>query len=135
MRLRQVRVDKARLFARTGGRPIVWRLAFPAAAILAATILGTLQGAGADTTTSQTIAASADAYVSSSDATTNFGSASDLVLDAANDNSKSRIAHTYLRFEIPTSATPIAGATLRLYATNGDNSGFSVRPVSATWDE
>jgi len=108
----------------------------PVAAAVALIAAGTLPGAAADTTGSQTIVASADAYVSSSDPDANFGSASDLRIDAApNGNSNARTVRSYVRFDVPASALPIARATLRLYSTNGDNKGFAVSFASNSWNE
>src|SRR6266566_1432667 len=96
----------------------------------------TLSGGAATATISQTVVASADAYVSSNEPSANFGAESDLRVDSApNENSEARIVRSYVRFDIPGSWEPIARATLRMYATNGDHSGFTVSAVSDSWEE
>jgi len=104
----------------------------------AAVALGavTLSGASADATISQTVVASADAYVSSRESSANLGAEPELRIDSApNENSAARVARSYVRFDIPVSWEPIARATLRVYATNGDHGGFTVGRVADTWDE
>jgi len=95
-----------------------------------------LPGAAAEVTTSVTVVASADAYVSSAEAATNFGGESELRIDRApNDNASAQTLRTYIRFDIPDLPDAVSRAVLRLYATNGDNHGFSVRGVTPDWDE
>ena len=107
-----------------------------ASAIVALTALGTLPGAAADGTSSRTVIASADAYVTSSEPSANFGSATDLRIDSApNDKSQARINRSYIRFDIPPSSEPPVSATLRLYATGGDKNGVTVGVASNDWDE
>ncbi len=96
----------------------------------------TLSGGAANATISQTVVASADAYVSSREPSANFGAEPNLRVDSApNENSEARIVRGYVRFDIPGSWEPIVRATLRMYATNGDHSGFTVGGVSDSWDE
>jgi hypothetical protein len=105
-------------------------------AIVALTVLGTLPGAAADGTSSETVIASADAYVTSSDPSANFGSAADLRIDSApNDKSQARVLRSYVHFDIPASSEPPVRATLRLYATGGDKNGVTVSVASNNWDE
>ena len=105
-------------------------------AIIALTALGKLPGAAAVGTNSGTVIASADAYVTSSDPSANFGSATDLRIDSApNDKSQARIIRSYVRFDIPASSEPPVRATLQLYATGGDKNGVTVSVASNNWDE
>ena len=76
-----------------------------------------LPGAAAEVTTSVTVVASADAYVRSAEAATNFGGESELRIDRApNDNASAQTLRTYIRFEIPDLPAPVSRAVLRLYA-------------------
>jgi acid phosphatase type 7 len=105
--------------------------------VCAASVVGltVLPEAGAEVTTSVTVVANADASVSSAEAATNFGGESELRVDGApNDNTGARTLRTYIRFQTP-DVPPVSRAVLRLYATNGDNNGFSVRAVTPDWDE
>ncbi|MDP9259180.1 MAG: DNRLRE domain-containing protein [Actinomycetota bacterium] len=105
-------------------------------AIVALTALCTLPGAAADGTSSVTVIASADAYVTSSDPSANFGSAADLRIDnAPNDKSQARVLRSYVHFDIPASSEPPVRATLQLYATGGDKTGVTVSVASNNWDE
>jgi len=105
-------------------------------AVVPLTALGTLPGAAADGTSSGTVIASADAYVTSNDPSANFGSATDLRIDSApNANSQARILRSFVRFDIPASSEPPVRATLRLYATGGDKNGVTVSIASNNWDE
>src|SRR6266508_5871514 len=121
-----------------GRRPVPENVERFCSAMAAAVALGavTLSGASADATISQTVVASADAYVSSRESSANLGAEPELRIDSApNENSAARVARSYVRFDIPVSWEPIARATLRVYATNGDHGGFTVGRVADTWDE
>ncbi|MEO7980744.1 MAG: alkaline phosphatase family protein [Sporichthyaceae bacterium] len=81
---------------------------------------------------STAVGAIADAYVSSSARSTNYGSATTLKVDA------SPVLRSYLRFNaaLPADAT-ITGGLLRLYSSSASSTaGFRVRAVSnTTWAE
>ena len=134
--LRRRRVGP-RVLVRTGRKRSDRRFGLLAtSAIVALTALGTLPGAAADGTSSATVIASADAYVTSSEPSANFGSATDLRIDSApNDKSQARIIRSYIRFDIPASSEPTVRATLRLYATGGDKNGVTIGVASNNWDE
>ena len=134
--LRRRRVGP-RVLVRTGRKRSDRRFGLLAtSAIVALTALGTLPGAAADGTSSATVIASADAYVTSSEPSANFGSATDLRIDSApNDKSQARIIRSYIRFDIPASSEPPVRATLRLYATGGDKNGVTIGVASNNWDE
>src|SRR5438067_6966161 len=70
---------------------------------------------------------SADAYVSSSDADRNYGSATTLWVDDA------PVLRTYLRFDLPAMTSPITRATLSMHPTRSGQ--FGVRSVPSTWGE
>src|SRR5919197_4294806 len=86
--------------------------------------------------TSQTFGATADAYVSSKDTTTNFGSADELVVDAVPDpNSNARTVRSFVRFDVSGLTQPVAKATLRLSAVDS-GSDVSVHGVGDdSWQE
>jgi hypothetical protein len=134
--LRRTR-DCPRVPVRSGRERSARRFGFLAiSAIIALTVLGTLPGAAADGTSSETVIASADAYVTSSDPSANFGSDPDLRIDSApNDKSQARVLRSYIHFDIPASSEPPVRATLRLYATGGDKNGVTVSVASNNWDE
>jgi len=67
-----------------------------------------------------------DAYVKSSSATSNFGSASTL----RGRKSSNETLHTYLKFEVAGLGGPVQSATLRLYVTDASSDGGSVYAVS-----
>ena len=80
---------------------------------------------------SLTIYPVADTYVNSSYPNSNYGSATVIRLDASPD------LHGYLRFNVQgTAGTPIASATLQLYANNNSKLGISALQVADnSWDE
>lgn len=82
--------------------------------------------AAADTLT---VAPDADAYVSQSSPTKNYGGSSALVTDA------NPLQTTYIRFPAAVGGT-LNKATLRIYSSNSSSAGFAVHPVSnTTWSE
>jgi hypothetical protein len=95
-----------------------------------------MPGSSAGATSSVTLPASADAYVSSKAPSANFGSAPELRVDGSRKaSSNAGIDRTYIRFDVPSTSAPIARAVLRVYATDGDNNGFAVTLASGAWDE
>ena len=71
----------------------------------------------------------ADAYVDQSAGSTNFGTATKLRVDTSPD------VRSYLRFDL-TGVTGIVSATLEIYATSSQSSGFDVHGVTDnTWSE
>jgi phosphatidylinositol-3-phosphatase len=133
--LRRGRLGRLRTLVRSR-RTRVRDLGFVLATGFALAAVGTLPGTAADTTNSETVLASADAYVKSSDPSTNFGSADDLFVDSApNEQSNAGTDRTYIRFDIPASSAPLAHATLGFYGINGDTRGFTVGVASGDWDE
>ena len=95
------------------------------AGALMASLAGPVQTATAATLTFGPIA---DAYVSSSTGTSNFGTAAVLQVGA------SPSLHTYLQFDVEGVSGAITSATLRLYATTA-GSGSSVHGTSTAWTE
>jgi hypothetical protein len=72
----------------------------------------------------------ADAYVKSTSATSNFGSAVTLFTDT------SPVVNSYLRFTVQGLSTPIRRATLRVFANSSSNSGYILNSVTDnTWGE
>ena len=79
---------------------------------------------------SVTVAAVADSYVRSDSAGSNYGSSTKLNLDA------NPITRSYLRFSLPAVTGAVTKATLRVYATSSQSSGFDVYGVTnTTWAE
>jgi hypothetical protein len=90
-----------------------------------ATIAPTLTGMNTFTFTS-----AADAYVSAGHPDSNYGSLTELHVDASPER------RAYLRFDVQGVSSSIARATLRLYAQNGSLVGYDVRPVADNaWNE
>jgi hypothetical protein len=88
--------------------------------------------AGAQSATTLTVVASADANVLASKQSTNFGTATTLRVDS----SKSSHYETYVQFAVGTLPGAIQHATLRLYdTTNGTGNGPSVYATSSAWAE
>ncbi len=76
------------------------------------------------------IPAAADAYVSSSSPTTNFGTSTELRVDGSPE------LRSYLRFDVTGLTGVVTGVTLRVHAASSHSEGFVVRQVSnTTWDE
>ncbi len=72
----------------------------------------------------------ADAYVKSTSATSNFGTASNLFTDT------SPTVRSYLRFDVQGLATTVRRATLRVFANSSSNSGYIVNSLADnTWGE
>jgi hypothetical protein len=93
-------------------------------------LLVSLPDATATTVTAR-FSPSADAYVSQTRPTANFGSAKELLA-----GSRPKVRRSYLRFEVDKLSGPVAKATLRLYSNDTSRSGFEVRAVTdASWDE
>ena len=84
----------------------------------------------APTSGTWTFAAAADSYVDASNATANYGTSTQLRIDA----SPQQIS--YLRFDISGVSGSVSGVTLRLYAQAKGSKGCSVLPVAdSTWGE
>jgi hypothetical protein len=84
---------------------------------------------GAAATTSS-FSPAADSYVESSNAGTNYGSATQFRVD------NSPIVHSYLRFDIQGLSGTVTNATLRIYANSSSTAGITVYSVSdSNWDE
>jgi len=74
---------------------------------------------------------SADAYVSQARASSNYGSANELLADRA-----PKVKQSYLRFNVANVSGTIAKATLRLYSRGASDTGYQVRAVAdGTWAE
>jgi hypothetical protein len=72
----------------------------------------------------------ADAYVSQTRPTANFGSANELLIRG------SKVKRSYLRFELANVSGTIVRATLRLYSKNSSATGYEIRAVTDhTWRE
>ncbi len=77
-----------------------------------------------------TIPASADAWVYANLPNNNYGTSTQLRVDASPDTL------SYLIFDIPALAGPVTRATLRLYANTAQSTGYDVHAVSSTtWGE
>ncbi len=85
----------------------------------------------ASTQSTMTFTPVADAYVSASYPSTNYGTGTTLRVDGSPD------VHSYLRFSLSgLSGQTITAATLRIYANTGSTSGLTARAVSDnTWGE
>jgi len=75
--------------------------------------------------------ASADAYVRSQQATTNFGTKADLRVRV---NAKDAY-RSYLSFSVSGISGPVTGARLRLWVNSGGTDGGSVLRVTSPWSE
>lgn len=72
----------------------------------------------------------ADSYVHASNPTRNYGSSSQIRVDASPD------VRGYLRFDVPAVSGTVSTATLRIYANSGSSVGFDVSGVADnTWTE
>lgn len=77
-----------------------------------------------------TFTAIADAYISASTPTTNYGFATTLRADASPD------IRSYLRFNVQGLAGSVTSAKLRIHASSASNQGYQIRAVSDnTWTE
>src|SRR5215210_2781748 len=74
-----------------------------------------------------TVSATADAYVTSSDPRTNYGTRSPIREQVSNATRRG-----YVRFTVPALDGPVTSAALRLYVGTSSASGFSARPVTST---
>ena len=77
----------------------------------------------------QTIIVTADSYVNGDSPGTNYGSATTLRTDA------SPVQRSYLRFDVPALSSNIVSATLRVYATGTNNTGYTLWDTSGGWNE
>ena len=92
--------------------------------------VGVSSSSAAGQVVSQTFTPVADAFVSSSSPTTNYGAASMLKTDA------SPVLTTYLRFDVSNLAGSVTRATLQVYARTNTGVGLDARAVSdTTWSE
>lgn len=83
-------------------------------------------------TTSLTFIAEADARVKQSSPNTNYGQATTLQVDNANDPD----LESFIRFTVSGVAGPVQSARVRLYATsNGTNNGPAIYATDPTWNE
>jgi hypothetical protein len=93
-------------------------------------LLVSLPNATATSVTSQ-FGPSADAYVSQTRPTANFGSAKQLLAGTT-----PKVRRSYLRFEVGNLSGTVAKATVRLYTEDTSQTGFEVRAVTDSgWDE
>lgn len=105
------------------------------AAFLARGVSGALGAAlcaaGGASAATQTFGPVADAYVRADRATTNYGTATTLVVDG------SPVANAYLRFDVKVPVgESVTKATLRLFTTKSSGSGITVHGVaSSAWGE
>ena len=98
-------------------------------------LTGALEGRASELTTTHSFAAVADAYINSTEPDANFGRESVLRMDSTNPNSSSRLADSYVRFDVAGLSGPVVSAAVRFYGTKGDNTGFEVRRVADSWSE
>jgi hypothetical protein len=81
----------------------------------------------------QVLAPVADTFIrSGSSASTSYGSASTLIVDASDSG---RVAQSFLRFDVGEVASPIARARLRVYCVNGSSSSLELHLAANDWDE
>ena len=80
--------------------------------------------------TTLTFAPVADAYVSDSAPTTNYGSALTLRVD-----NSAPVQRSYLRFNIQGVTGGVTRATLRIYANSASTAGYTVAPLTGSWTE
>ncbi len=100
-------------------------LACLVAALSSTDMLGTSSAA-----TSVTFTPAADAYVDSSAPTSNYGTSTQLRVDA------SPTVRSYLRFNVQGVTAPVASATLRVYANSSQSTGYTAyRVANNTWGE
>jgi len=93
-------------------------------------LLVSLPNATATNVTSR-FSPSADAYVSQTRPTTNFGVAKDLLAGG-----QPKVRRSYLRFNLANLSGTVAKATVRFYSKDTSQTGFEVRAVTDnTWDE
>ena len=85
-------------------------------------------------TTTTTILPAADAYVKSTSANTNFGTASTLRVKHDPSPSKTSL-HSYLRFGVGGVLGPVTSVKLRLFVTDASDAGGCVHSVPTAWAE
>ncbi len=83
----------------------------------------------AATSTSSTVKATADAYVSSAAPSVNYGSSKSLRIDA------SPIVRSYLRFDLRAVSGTVTSARLTLFADSASTAGYSVARSGDAWTE
>ncbi|HYM53041.1 MAG TPA: DNRLRE domain-containing protein, partial [Candidatus Dormibacteraeota bacterium] len=83
-------------------------------------------GGGNTTTTLRSIA---DSYVDANNAGTNYGTSVKLRVDG------SPAIRTYVRFDLSSLSGTISRATLRMWATSSQSSGWQARSVNGAWAE
>ena len=99
-------------------------------AVVLVGLLVSLPNATATSVTSQ-FSPSADAYVSQTRPTANFGSAKELLASG-----RPKVRRGYLRFDLANLTGTVANATVRFYSKDASQSGFEVHAVTdSTWDE
>jgi hypothetical protein len=93
--------------------------------------IGMNMSASASTQSSMAFAPVADAYVSATYPSTNYGSLTTLRVDGSPE------VHSYLRFSVSgLGGQPITSATLRIYANSASSSGLTAEAVSSnSWGE
>jgi hypothetical protein len=77
----------------------------------------------------QSFQAAADAYVSESSPTTNYGGSTALRVDG------SPVLRSYLRFNVQGLSGAVNKATLRIFATSGSSTGWRAHGTSGGWSE
>ena len=83
------------------------------------------------TTVTARFGASADAYVSETRPTANFGSERELLTAG-----RPKVRRSYLRFEVANLSGTVAKATLRLHSKDNSDTGYEVRALTdSTWFE
>jgi hypothetical protein len=98
--------------------------------VVLAGLLVSLPDATATTVTAR-FSPSADAYVSQTRPTANFGSAKELLA-----GSRPKVRRSYLRFKVANLSGTVAKATVWFYSNDISQTGFEVRAVpDASWDE
>ncbi len=100
------------------------------ALVLAGLTVQALPGAGFDRGPKiRAVRAKADAFVSESDRTKNFGRMRDLLVDA------SPRVRTYVRFNVDLSSDQIQHVSLLLYSRSRSRIGYQIRLVNGGWRE
>jgi hypothetical protein len=96
--------------------------------LLATSVLGTPATSAA--TATRTFTTEADAYVSASSPSKNYGTATSLRVDG------SPVQRSYVRFTVAGISSPVVRATLRVYATHALSSGLAAHTVAVnSWGE
>jgi acid phosphatase type 7 len=100
--------------------PKIFGLFVIAGLVLSFMQFSTVQAASTSTTYNPV----ADAYVSQSSPSSNYGSSTTLRVD------NSPVTHSYLRFSVIGFSGPVSSATLKIYANSSQTSGFNVEKLS-----